>query len=94
MGCTHCSKTQEPVIINPNQNGFKSLFYATTEFDLSRSDSEDEEENYSLNSMKGNKSYKNKNTSSSLNVLNSTSNISSTTVNSSTLNNQIGQAGV
>ncbi|CAF1563646.1 unnamed protein product [Adineta ricciae] len=52
MGCIQCMKKQEPVDANPNQNGVKNLFYATTEFDLSRSDDEDEEENYSLNSIR------------------------------------------
>ncbi|UJR23662.1 hypothetical protein I4U23_026646 [Adineta vaga] len=58
MGCTQCMQQQEPVAIKPNQNGLKSLFYATNEFDLSRSDDEDEEEeNYSLNSIKNSKPH-------------------------------------
>jgi hypothetical protein len=71
-----------------NQNGFKSLFYATTEFDLSRSDSEDdEEENYSLNSIKNNKQSLADKVLSFSNRLYSPNNTSSTTVNSN-LNNQ------
>jgi len=56
MGCCfHCLKKQDPMEMKPNQNGFTSLFHATNEFDLSTSDSENEEQNYSLNSIKKNK---------------------------------------
>ncbi|CAF1514764.1 unnamed protein product [Adineta steineri] len=55
MGCIQCCKTKESddTTNKSDQNGLRSLFYATTEFDLSRSDSEDDdEENFSLNSIK------------------------------------------
>ncbi len=90
MGCCcFCwSKKQDPIINKPNQNGFKSLFHATNEFDLSTSDSENEEQNYSLNSIKKNKQ-------SLTNKIFSTSNgcNTSSTTSNSIMNNQISQTG-
>jgi hypothetical protein len=95
MGCAFCRKKPNPtVVINgANQNGYKDLFYATNEFDLSRSESEDENENYSLNFMKPNKQQVTKKVISSSNEVNSTNNVSSTVVNDVS-NNQIIQTGV
>lgn len=44
MGCTHSLQKQEKDgnARKINENGFKNLFYATTEFDLSESENEDE----------------------------------------------------
>jgi len=95
MGCTHWTKQRESegAIGKPNQNGFKSLFHATTEFDLSRSESEGEEGNLSLNSIKNNKQSLSNRIVLPSNELNSTNKTSSTTVNS-ILDNQIAQTGV
>jgi hypothetical protein len=53
MGCTNSTKKQETEADGrkPNENGFKNLFYATTEFDISTSESENEDEILSIKSM-------------------------------------------
>jgi hypothetical protein len=84
MGCTICRKKEEPdVEINEvDQDGYKDLFYATNEFDLSRSESEDEEEeNCVLNSMQNTQQQLIENVISPSNELNSTNNTSSTIIN-------------
>ena len=56
MGCTD-SKTNQEIEIGRcklNENGFQDLSYATTEFDISTSESEDEHEHLSLKSMSNN----------------------------------------
>jgi len=83
MGCTICRKKEEPdVEINKvDQDGYKDLFYATNEFDLSRSESEDEEEeNYVLNSIQNTQQQLIENVISPSNELNSTNNTSSTII--------------
>jgi hypothetical protein len=52
MGCTLCRKEQEVVVVinRAHRNPYKDLFYASGEFDLSRSDSEDEAEGNVLQS--------------------------------------------
>ena len=81
MGCTQCVRAKEPDVVadKANQNGLKSLFYATNEFDLSRSESDDDEENYSLNSIKNNKRSSTNKIASMSNEFNSTNTTSSTT---------------
>jgi hypothetical protein len=98
MGCTICRRKQEvEVVINrAHQTGYKDLFYATNEFDLSRSDSENEEEekNSSLNTIKNAKQQITKEITSPSNELNSTNNNSSTIVNDDMVNNEIVQNDV
>jgi len=95
MGCTHWTKQRESegAIGKPNPKGFKSLFYATTEFDLSRSESEGEEGNLSLNSIKNNKQSLSNRIVLPSNELNSTNKTSSTTVNT-ILDNRIAQKDI
>jgi hypothetical protein len=97
MGCSICRRKQEPeVVINrAERNGYKDLFYATNEFDLSRSESENEEqvENYSLDSMKNAKLHVIKKVISPSNELTSTNNNSSAIIND-IVNNENFQAGV
>jgi len=97
MGCSICRRKQEPeVVINRvERNGYKDLFYATNEFDLSRSESENEEqvENYSLDSMKNAKLNVTKKVISPSKELTSTNNNSSAIIND-IVNNENFQAGV
>jgi hypothetical protein len=56
MGCTNSTKKQESEVDGrkPNENGFKNLFYATTEFDISATESENEDELFSIKSTNKN----------------------------------------
>ena len=57
MGCVVCRKKPKSTVVRHivDQYGYRTLFYATNEFDLSRSESQFEEENFSLYAMKTNK---------------------------------------
>jgi len=98
MGCAGCRRKQEPeVVINTtDRNGYRDLFYATNEFDLSRSESENEEQkiaNYSFDSVKNPKEHVTKKMISPSKELTSTNNNSSTIVNN-IVNNENFQTGV
>lgn len=96
MGCSHWTKQPQEVDITkskPNQSGFKSLAYVTSEFDLSEPDSEDEVQVFSFQSIKNYNNPKLINqTFSPLTGLNSANNAS--TVVDSVINNRIVQTGV
>ncbi|CAF0744301.1 unnamed protein product [Rotaria sordida] len=96
MGCTHWTKQHEVdgTIDKPNQNGFKSVPYATTEFDLSGLESEDEDVNFSFNAIKKNHRQQLTNRfGPPLHGLNSANNTSLTIVNH-VLENRVVQTGV
>ncbi|CAF3263640.1 unnamed protein product [Rotaria socialis] len=100
MGCSHWTKQQQQhdeadaTINKLNQNGFKSLAYVTTEFDMSESESDDEEKLYSFQSIKKNhRQILTTKASSPLNESNSV-NKTSFTVANSVLNNRLIQSGV
>jgi predicted transcriptional regulator len=97
MGCTHSLKKQESEVTGRklNENGFKNLFYATTEFDLSTSDSENEDELLSIKSLNDyNKQKLTKKFNEISSGLSSANNNPSTMSNSTLLDNRLNQTSV
>jgi predicted transcriptional regulator len=96
MGCTNSTKKEETDIEKRqiNEHGFKNLFHTTTEFDLSASDSETEDEILSIESINNNnnKLHLTKKTDEISSEL-TTANINSTT-SSTLLNNRLIQTRV
>jgi hypothetical protein len=97
MGCTNSTKKQETEIEvrKTTENGFKNLFYATTEFDISTSESENEDELLSIKSLSNNNNKQNLSKkvleiSSGL----TTANINSSTTSSTLLDNRLSQTCV
>lgn len=102
MGCTNSTKRQESegVGVKPNGNGLKNLFYATNEFDLSTSGSENEDEILSVKSFNKNKNDNNTHIQKLTKEINGlsngliTENINSSTTNSTLLDNRLHQTCV
>ncbi len=97
MGCTNSTKKQETEneARKTTENGFKNLFYATTEFDISTSESENEDELLSIKSLSNNNNKQNLSKkvleiSSGL----TTANINSSTTSSTLLDNRLSQTCV
>jgi hypothetical protein len=96
MGCTNSTKKQETDVGGRkiNEGGFKNLFYATTEFDVSASESENEI--LSIKSINQNNNNKQKLTKKIdfSSGLTTTNHNSSTTTSSSLLDNRLIQTCV
>lgn len=60
MGCTNSTKKQETEVLGHklNEGGSKNMFYATTEFDISAAESENEDEILSIKSSDDTKNQK------------------------------------
>ena len=97
MGCTNSTKNQEVETrrCKLNENGSQHLFYATTEFDISTSESEDEYGHLSLKSMNNNDNN-NKLTKKLGELLDglTTVNTNSSTTSSALLDNRLRQTRV
>jgi hypothetical protein len=98
MGCTNSTKQQETEIEGrkTTENGFKNLFYATTEFDISTSESENEDELLSIKSL-GNNNNNKQNLSKKIIEISSgltAANINSSTTSSTLLDNRLSQTSV
>ncbi|UJR25234.1 hypothetical protein I4U23_006586 [Adineta vaga] len=98
MGCTNSTKRQDSDVGGRklNEGGVKNLFYATTEFDISASEDENEDEILSIKNMN------NKNTKRQLTKkidelssgLNTTNTNSSTATNTTLLDNRLKQTSI
>jgi hypothetical protein len=96
MGCTNSTKRQEAEIEGrkTTENGFKNPLHATTEFDISTSESENEDEILSIKSINNNNKQ---NLTKKIDKISSgltTANMSSSTANSTLLDNRLTQTSV
>lgn len=97
MGCSNSTKKQDTDAGGRrlNENGAKNLFYATTEFDISASEDENEEEILSRKSMtNGNKRQLTKKIEELSSGLNTSNVNSSSGTNSSLLDSRLKQTSV
>jgi predicted transcriptional regulator len=96
MGCTNSTKKQETDVGGRklNEGGFKNRFHATTEFDISASESENEDEILSIKSINNNKQKLTKKIDGLTSGLTTTNQNSSTTTSSSLLDNRLIQTCV
>src|SRR5437868_6674460 len=97
MGCTNSIKRQETEVAGckRNENGLKNSFYATSEFDISTSESENEDKIFSVKSI--NKNNNMQKLTKKINELSSgliTANDNSSTTNSTLLDNRLTQTCV
>ncbi len=97
MGCKNSTKKQEIETEGRKitANGFKNLFYATTEFDISTSGSENEDEILSIKSI--NKNNNKQNLTKKIEEISSgltTANINSLTMTSTLLDNRLSKTPV
>src|SRR5271156_6264831 len=97
MGCTNSTKEADKEVEERKTtgNGFKNLFYATTEFDVSASESDDEDEILSIKTITTNNNQENLTKkiiefSSGL----TTANVNSSTTSSTLLDNRLNQTPV
>lgn len=95
MGCTNSTKKQDVEIEGhkTNENGLKN-FYATKEFDISTSESEDENEILSIDSIKKNSQ---KNLTKKIEEISTgltTANTNGATTNTTLLDNRLHQTAI
>ena len=99
MGCTNSAKKQETEIEGrkATENGFKNLFYATTEFDISTSESEDENVILSVKSINKKNNNDKQKLTKKIDKISSgltTANMNASTTSSTLLDNRLGQTRV
>ena len=87
MGCNISMRKADTGIEGrrTTSNGLKSLFYATTEFDLSASENDDEDEILSIQSIKDNSTQENL----TKKAIQFSSGLTTTNVNTSTANSTL-----
>jgi hypothetical protein len=94
MGCTNSTKKADVEVEGrkTTTNGCKHLFYATTEFDISPSDSDDEDEILSIKSITNEQNLTTKTITFSSGL--TTANVNSSTTSSTLLDNRLNQTSV
>ena len=100
MGCTNSSKKPEMEVDGhktSENGGFKNLFYANTEFDISAGESEDDDEILSVKSITSKNNNNKQNSSKKIIEFPSgltTANVNSSTTNSTLLDNRLTQTSI
>jgi hypothetical protein len=98
MGCTNSTKKTDTEVEERKTtgNGFKSLFYATTEFDISTPESDDEDEILSIKSIINNNNNQENLTKKIIEFSSglTTANVNSSTTSSTLLDNRLNQTPV